>query len=485
MTHLHRLPPELLRNTLFFVESLRDLHSLISASSCCLHGFLLSRNTILLSVLENDFGPIVFPEAQAIANVPNILAETRPIEVSAAFLEQYFSNMGYSVPLRRSSIISICHLSNTIDRLTEMYFLRTSARLEALDGPNPATENLRPTPLSSSERTRIRRAFFRYELYCRIFPTTNTGPPYKSLIPSLAQFLLFIRRMCPWEVEELSCIHNYFASLVEGFFSDLKNQFVLAAVTCPGARALNARPSSNLLMEHRGTADGSPSLQTEQEGNHNQEKYVSFHDLDIWALSIFDESHTCEDTFVSNLASFGLEFNLKLIDGDANQRKDMIRVAGIFQTDSLPEALAHSSREVQNSFQSPDSGSNTGERDGPAYPNVGYSSFGRSRDEFYHEIYLSGYCSRYYPKPWTGGSDLKYDPLREMGYVFWDEERIIVPQVQRNLRKARYVSRGVLPDRRPRIGESVMERLKNVKIPLTQMNRLVKEFGTDIDEDLS
>ena len=57
-------------------------------------------------------------------------------------------------------------------------------------------------PLSTNETTRIRRALYRYELYCNMF-----GPQNYMLHEH--EVMVFLRLFPPWEVEEIGCIHTY------------------------------------------------------------------------------------------------------------------------------------------------------------------------------------------------------------------------------------------------------------------------------------
>ncbi|MCJ1402995.1 hypothetical protein MMC11_006217 [Xylographa trunciseda] len=61
-------------------------------------------------------------------------------------------------------------------------------------------------PFSSTERRRIERAFYRFELYCNLFRERKYGDDRFS--PE-EQRDIFFASYTPWENEQLACIHDY------------------------------------------------------------------------------------------------------------------------------------------------------------------------------------------------------------------------------------------------------------------------------------
>lgn len=83
-----------------------------------------------------------------------------------------------------------------------------------------------------------------------------------------------------------------------------------------------------------------------------------------------------------------------------------------------------------------------------------------------------------------GSHDIENCPLREIGYVFWDTERILCPAVNRKHQQACRMDSKIL-DRlfNRREGKSAEQRLKGVKLPHALMKRIIKEFGSTALDD--
>ena len=525
MAHLHQLPLELLLSILCSVDLPKDLHSLISASPPCLHAFASNRSQILSSVLRNAIPPGALRDALAIWHVPSYspLSESERCEKEQLerdrleqgrrglkqFLERYFSADPIEFPIDMPNLVALCRLQTLVSRFAHDLFLRSAHLL--LSNDNLVQENGRSSdevesrlfaPLSRTEQSRLYRAFFRYELYCRMFPRAPNSLR-KSIFRGQDQFRLFLSRMEPWEVEEMSCVHNYFTSLVGKFVDNLEDQVVQAVLTLPGVSRVGNRPSSPDLPKRRriggmathgglvddsfvplrhdmplseaddglpiddGTKDGGNESSA---GSSSGEELMPFDDLELVGLTLFDACRKREiPAFISNMASFGLEYMGQLVNGDSEKRKDMIQKEAPFSRDFLPEALRNSPlidhpivdpiverpghEKMSSSDQAPDE-------------NLSYYLLRRKGQLVYHQIY-----DRF--------RDLMYDPLRERGYVFWDITRIQAPNVYRNLEKSRDVSRHTVRCHSRRERRSVQERLQDVRLARSQMERVSREFGRD------
>lgn len=78
--------------------------------------------------------------------------------------------------------------------LSEMFPLKSSA-------------NNGLTQPSASEIYRMKRTFFRFELYCNLFRKYTTASE-KRFTPK-EQMELFLKQFPPWEVEQLVCVRDY------------------------------------------------------------------------------------------------------------------------------------------------------------------------------------------------------------------------------------------------------------------------------------
>ncbi|CAI4219633.1 unnamed protein product [Parascedosporium putredinis] len=216
--------------------------------------------------------------------------------------------------------------------------------LYAVEG-RPAAEN--PPPLAAEERARIQRAFFRHELYARAFPKLGRA----SVVSSEEQFRLFVGRMTPYEVEELSCVHSYLAGLAAGCHRELENRLVSAGVRntgrgssffAPAGTRLRRRSISPSLRPRRSRGREDDDDDDDPEEEEEKDDYVSF-GADLLGLYLFgDAMKRRVPAFFSGLASFGLGFTSRLVNGDANQRKNLLQGNVSGGRDFLPEALCHS-----------------------------------------------------------------------------------------------------------------------------------------------
>ncbi|KAI9751213.1 MAG: hypothetical protein M4579_006161 [Chaenotheca gracillima] len=81
-------------------------------------------------------------------------------------------------------------------------------------------------PLSMTERGRIQRAFFRFEIFRKIFPARGTHSRIKPLFDERSQSDLFLPNFHPWEIEELICICQYLIRTIEHVFDEIEDDFV-------------------------------------------------------------------------------------------------------------------------------------------------------------------------------------------------------------------------------------------------------------------
>jgi len=112
--------------------------------------------------------------------------------------------------------------SITAKECLELLELHRSVSLICDDVPahmiprNPVTGQYQAdrASLSTSERFRIMRSIFRWELWSQLFNTSRDGwcepkPCKESQIDSIHQIYNFLIRYMPWEQEEMGCICDY------------------------------------------------------------------------------------------------------------------------------------------------------------------------------------------------------------------------------------------------------------------------------------
>ncbi|KAL7924785.1 hypothetical protein ACQKWADRAFT_285938 [Trichoderma austrokoningii] len=470
--NLEDLVPELLARILQLLNHPRDLLQLLRASPQCFRVYAQSPAPFLSSVLKNAILPHALRHALACEGVPSDASQT----VREAFLDDYFRPKSLAFPTDKSAITALAGLFLRASYFVDDY---SSRAMRALNLDPDATASA----LSPTERAKLQRAFFRYELYCRVFPVDYHAERF-SIVPAEEQFTQFLARMSPWEVEEMTCVHHYFTALFGGYIDDLEDQLVEAVLTCPGVcppSALAGSPSSETAKRRKirvTTASGpvdwyvwsSEPAQTERDDEQSpvddtdNTDMVTLENFDLHDLDLFTKQGRFRSlTFVSYLASLGSAFVYRLILADKDQRRRIIQENTPVCRDFLPEALEHA---LSVSSETPMAyGFDNGLL---SFPTMGYSCFKRSNGD----IYL-GFLN--------GG--LRSYPLRERAYVFWDPDRILSIAVGDQLEEAASMDWETVNMQFNRYkGKSAEERLKGVKIPRVQRDRIIEEFGSVFDQ---
>ncbi|KAF4473003.1 hypothetical protein FALBO_111 [Fusarium albosuccineum] len=444
---LEHLAPELLSLILQNVDSPRNLHHFISASPACLRTFLQSPQLVLSSVIKNALPAHIVQYALATLQAPSVSSDI------PSFLDKCFdSTTSFDFPTNKADILQVYHLYNRLSYLLDAY-------LKHMERLGLGESVLLP---SLSERTRLQRAFLRFELYCRVFPHQRRVPhePPRSgrRFDALEQFGLFLSNLTPWEVEEMSCVELYLSSVIGRFVDQLEEQLISAIMAAPGVVV----PSS--------AAAGALSAEEEEqptEGQHNQENLEDFSDLDLTSLSLFSRDGRYRSPgFISYMTSLGLDFIYELVKSDESKRSEMIRSNHPITREFLPEALGHAPRWPPGYEHDTDTADDdAADDDDPSHSNLGYRLFRKRPDN--DRIYVVIMAEGTY-----------YSLLRQLGYVFWDANRIQSPEVFKKLSEAETIPQKDIRERFDRTNRETAEhRLKGVKLPREQMKRIEREFG--------
>ncbi|KAJ4153489.1 hypothetical protein LMH87_009974 [Akanthomyces muscarius] len=242
---LENLPNELILQILAHCSSARDLHRFLTASPCCYRIFALSPETMLLSLLRGlvpasawgDFAAVCHAGAFTCDDTDNEQPVLQKQDVPA-FLDRYF-NGGFGFPTTKAHLVAGLRLHATttyfindcVDKAAEeisflaehnLYgalgstFCSVRARqAEVSDGISQCTSRSSSDTtdaamfetLSSTETARLYCAFYRLEMQSRVF---RHGQRSFSMLSGREQLDLFLRRLPPWAVEELTCAHQYF-----------------------------------------------------------------------------------------------------------------------------------------------------------------------------------------------------------------------------------------------------------------------------------
>lgn len=462
---LEQLAPELLSLILQSADSPRDLHAIISAIPACLQIFRTAPEITLSSVLQNAITPDALPHALAILYVPEPPKdENDDIDVVAEaidpFLKMYFQGGVFEFPRGMTSIIELSRLYLRISAFIDDYVARALGSLGVAeyqprdpDGGSKA----QAAPVSYMERTRLQRAFFRYELYSRVF-ALDFDSWGGSVLPSSLQFSRFVERLKTWEVEEMSCVNHYFTSTIGGFLDELEEQIVEDVLTAPGARV----PEEVLASLPPELAAKVHSIRATYPAE--EQEMVAFECLGLPDLVLFSTSGRIRSpNYLTYMASLGSSLVHRLIFAPSAQRKAIIRSNTPLWRDFLPDALEHAPTTGRRalSLVFDDYGVSVSQ------PNLAWFLFRRSATDTYARIHAEGVLNA---------------PLRERGYVFWDAARVRDGRVSAGLRTAKDMPSEEVNRRYNRfMGVSAEKRLKGVLIPRVEMERINAEFGSTFE----
>ena len=241
---IEKVPTELVLMVFSNVDSPTDLRSLILASKHCYQVFSASPKRILKKTVEKIILPEALPHAVAAVQFPEseiIKGTQRKSATVEEFSKTYFESK--TLPFPTDNIFDLSRLCAQVEYFVNDYSKRASRELVAF---NPLCRDfavpgfsarsrasskgtLSVKPLSYDEKVRFQRAFFRYELYCRLFPVSKKeiekkdGPRFS---PDF-QFRQFLDHLRPWEAEELSCVFQYLIYTISGLADKIEDEAVM------------------------------------------------------------------------------------------------------------------------------------------------------------------------------------------------------------------------------------------------------------------
>lgn len=240
---LTSLSPELLVHILGLLSSPRDLYSAIAASSRLYRTFTAYRHSVTSAVLQEAIPPeiecdfLLAFRAQAVwKHVPegNDKAEIDSSQDHLDGLDQESTAvLDESRAGRTKEIYNLVPDSGRSPRLWNFYrkfehFIQLySARALSTLQQSSLDSDESKLQLSLSEETRLKRAFFRCEVYTCLFqisqtthedtrdeaPHTDPGPAYIETYP-------------PWEIEEIACIVHFYTNLIQELCERIEDDFI-------------------------------------------------------------------------------------------------------------------------------------------------------------------------------------------------------------------------------------------------------------------
>ena len=180
------------------------LSSLILTRSTFYHTFRDAESLIIKSILHNQIGSHLLFDALMVLK-SRMLAPYN--EETVAQLLDLYAERSLTVTSNHQKwtlrhAVAISSLYDTIECLSQDFVCSALATnpVTGLDEPSP-------TPLSALESNRIKRTFYRYDLFYSVFRECEGHELRRSTSRTLQYFFF---RMCePWENEQLRCVRDY------------------------------------------------------------------------------------------------------------------------------------------------------------------------------------------------------------------------------------------------------------------------------------
>ena len=198
------LAPELKQAIFSALPDASTLSSLVLTCSTFYHTFRDAESLIIKSILYNQIGSHLFFDAL-------IVLESRMLapynEEAVAHLLDLYAERALTITSnhlkwRLRHAVAISRLHDTIEYLSQDFACSALATniVTGLDEPSP-------TPLSALESNRIKRTFYRFELFYGVF-REREGHELNESKSETEQHFFF--SMCePWENEQLRCVRDY------------------------------------------------------------------------------------------------------------------------------------------------------------------------------------------------------------------------------------------------------------------------------------
>lgn len=196
------------------VPDISTLCALVHSSPLYHGAYRSKRYSILYAVLFKHMPSLIAVESLAVLEMSHIPWENRWIRerhvhqfITRYKLQQHQQSTQFPLEsLHIEKIAAMANLQLVIEGMTAKF-------CDSRCAINPVTCEAeltysRPSPL---ETIRIQRAFYRYELFCTMFPINNSTHSDDPMDISH----LFLSIYEPWENEEIACIHDFLTDSYE------------------------------------------------------------------------------------------------------------------------------------------------------------------------------------------------------------------------------------------------------------------------------
>lgn len=197
------LAPELKQHIFSALPNAETLKSLVLTCSLFYRTFLDAEHLIIKSILHTQIGPNLLCDAISVFESRKLVESDdgyAAIAILKLYAKQNPACLSQKFTLRDALAIGGLH-----DDISS--FSRGFASSALSTNPVTGLDDKTPSPLSMLESTRIKRTFYRYELFCNMFRGRSGFQFAGAACESLQR--LFFSVCAPWENEQLSCLRDY------------------------------------------------------------------------------------------------------------------------------------------------------------------------------------------------------------------------------------------------------------------------------------
>ena len=193
-------PTELIQLILCALPDAVTLKAVVLSHPCFYRAFTAAKDLVPLQVLLNQVPSDLLPDALAVLKSSRLKPWSR--ERVQEFLAHYYE--GQSTLLHTWTISDAVPVSALYDDIA--FFMADFAAMTLATHPITGLPEDSPSVITSQERSRLGRTFYRFELYCNLFRKYRLSD---NRFRPEEQRDIFFDCYSPWENEQLACVHDY------------------------------------------------------------------------------------------------------------------------------------------------------------------------------------------------------------------------------------------------------------------------------------
>lgn len=215
-TSLETLPFEIQRLILSQAPTLGTMRALVQASPQLHSVYAQDRLRILGAFVEQSLDGILFDAHAAYLSGTDEFQQTRNEPMLWEFLHDFQNRRATVAPsdlaaqLALEDLVQLARFHHSvIEPLTERYSIWALAALSS---------SPQDCPLSGTERRRIQRALYRYQIYCNLCGSRGEGRSSPRRLQESLQCLRILTLFPAWQIEEILCVHKFGKDTYGGVF---------------------------------------------------------------------------------------------------------------------------------------------------------------------------------------------------------------------------------------------------------------------------